>query len=76
MSKKTQEIKPEQGKDRISLNPFPGLRPFGLEESHLFFGREGQSEEVLRHLAENRFVAVIGLSSGFNSRVKNSLKVA
>ena len=32
-------------------NPFPGLRPFGFEESHLFFGREGQSDEALMNLA-------------------------
>ena len=49
------------------LNPFPGLRPFSIEESHLFFGREGQSEEVLRQLAKNRFVAVIGASGSGKS---------
>lgn len=48
-------------------NPFPGLRPFSIEESHLFFGREGQSEEVLQHLSENRFVAVIGASGSGKS---------
>ena len=47
---------------REVTNPFPGLRPFGIEESHLFFGREGQSEEVLLKLSKNRFVAVIGAS--------------
>ena len=55
------------GKDKTPMNPFPGLRPFGIEESHLFFGREGQSEEVLRHLSENRFVAVIGASGSGKS---------
>lgn len=49
------------------FNPFPGLRPFSIEESHLFFGREGQSEEVLQLLAENRFVAVIGASGSGKS---------
>jgi WD40 repeat protein/energy-coupling factor transporter ATP-binding protein EcfA2 len=48
-------------------NPFPGLRPFTIEESHLFFGREGQSEEVLHHLSKNRFVAVIGASGSGKS---------
>lgn len=48
-------------------NPFPGLRPFSIDESHLFFGREGQSEEVLKKLAENRFVAVIGASGSGKS---------
>ena len=47
---------------RAVTNPFPGLRPFGIEESHLFFGREGQSEEVLTKLSKNKFVAVIGAS--------------
>jgi WD40 repeat protein/energy-coupling factor transporter ATP-binding protein EcfA2 len=49
------------------LNPFPGLRPFTLNESHLFFGREGQSEEVINHLASKKFVAVIGSSGSGKS---------
>ena len=67
MSKKAQEKEPMREKERSPINPFPGLRPFGIEESHLFFGREGQSEEVLRHLSENRFVAVIGASGSGKS---------
>ena len=43
-------------------NPFPGLRPFNIDESHLFFGREGQSDEVLLKLSKSRFVGVIGPS--------------
>jgi energy-coupling factor transporter ATP-binding protein EcfA2 len=49
------------------FNPFPGLRPFTIEESHLFFGREGQSEEVLSNLSKNRFVAVVGSSGSGKS---------
>lgn len=49
------------------INPFPGLRPFGIEESHLFFGREGQSDEVLVKLAENRFAAILGASGSGKS---------
>ena len=49
------------------LNPFPGLRPFTFEESHLFFGREGQSDEVLLNLAQHRFTAVIGASGSGKS---------
>ena len=49
------------------FNPFPGLRPFKVEESHLFFGREGQSEEILSKLSENKFVAVIGASGSGKS---------
>jgi hypothetical protein len=48
-------------------NPFPGLRPFSAEESHLFFGREGQCETVLGYLARNRFAAVTGASGSGKS---------
>jgi len=53
------------------FNPFPGLRPFEPDETHLFFGRAGQSDELLRILARNRFVAVVGTSgSGKSSLVR------
>jgi WD40 repeat protein len=48
-------------------NPFPGLRPFSVEESHLFFGREGQCETVLGYLNRNRFAAVTGASGSGKS---------
>lgn len=48
-------------------NPFPGLRPFKIEESHLFFGREGQSDEVLLKMSKSRFVGVIGPSGSGKS---------
>src|SRR5215213_5655391 len=55
-------------------NPFPGLRPFEFDESHLFFGRDGQSEELLRKLGSTRFVAVVGTSgSGKSSLVRAGL---
>ena len=54
-------------KDTNLINPFPGLRPFGFDESHLFFGREGQSDEILLKLAQNRFAAVIGASGSGKS---------
>lgn len=49
------------------FNPFPGLRPFTMEESDLFFGREGQSRSVLDSLRANRFVAVVGASGSGKS---------
>jgi hypothetical protein len=56
------------------LNPFPGLRPFEGDEAHLFFGRDGQSDELLRRLRLNRFVAVVGTSgSGKSSLVRAGL---
>src|SRR5260221_14656923 len=51
----------------VTSNPFPGLRPFKIEESHLFFGREGQSDEVLLKLSKHRFVSVIGASGSGKS---------
>ncbi|HEX8142872.1 MAG TPA: hypothetical protein VF553_09770 [Pyrinomonadaceae bacterium] len=55
-------------------NPFPGLRPFEFDESHLFFGRDGQSEQLLRKLSATRFVAVVGTSgSGKSSLVRAGL---
>jgi WD40 repeat protein/energy-coupling factor transporter ATP-binding protein EcfA2 len=51
----------------MTANPFPGLRPFRIEESHLFFGREGQTDEVLLKLARHRFVGVVGPSGSGKS---------
>lgn len=48
-------------------NPFPGLRPFTMDESHLFFGREGQADEILVKLSEHRFVTVMGYSGSGKS---------
>ena len=55
-------------------NPFPGLRPFEFDESHLFFGRDGQSEQLIGKLARTRFLAVVGSSgSGKSSLVRAGL---
>lgn len=55
----------------VSTNPFPGLRPFDFDESHLFFGRDGQSEQLIAKLARTRFLAVVGTSgSGKSSLVR------
>jgi energy-coupling factor transporter ATP-binding protein EcfA2 len=52
---------------KLKFNPFPGLRPFTIDESHLYFGREGQSDEVLHKLADSKFVAVVGASGSGKS---------
>ncbi|MGH3752732.1 MAG: toll/interleukin-1 receptor domain-containing protein, partial [Pseudonocardiaceae bacterium] len=42
-------------------SPFPGLRPFGIEQHRVFFGRGGETEElaeVLRSPAEQAKAAV------------------
>ena len=56
------------------VNPFPGLRPFEFDESHLFFGRDGQSERLIAKLGHTRFLAVVGTSgSGKSSLVRAGL---
>jgi tetratricopeptide (TPR) repeat protein len=56
------------------LNPFPGLRPFEPEEDHLFFGREAETDELLRRLRTTRFLQVVGASgSGKSSLVRSGL---
>jgi tetratricopeptide (TPR) repeat protein len=55
-------------------NPFPGLRPFEADEDHLYFGRERETDELLRRLRANRFLAVVGSSgSGKSSLVRCGL---
>src|SRR5271165_3753500 len=49
------------------FNPFPGLRPFESEEDYLFFGREQQTDELVRRLRQTRFLAVVGASGGGKS---------
>lgn len=57
----TSQVKTIQ--DNVAMkNPYPGLRPFLQEESHLFFGRENQVSDVLEKLINNNFVAIIGNS--------------
>ncbi len=60
----------DEGLSPLGPNPFPGLRPFSIEESHLFFGREGHVDELLVKLALNRAVTIMGYSgSGKSSLV-------
>lgn len=60
--------------DALPDNPYPGLRPFQADETHLFFGRETQRTELLRRLRESRLLAVVGASgSGKSSLVRAGL---
>jgi len=36
--------------------PYPGLRPFGMDEWEIFFGREVMTEDVVQRLLSNRGV--------------------
>jgi CHASE3 domain sensor protein len=50
------------------------MRPFDAEDAILFFGRDPQTDELLRRLDDTRFLAVIGLSgSGKSSLVRAGL---
>jgi hypothetical protein len=57
--------------------PFPGLRPFDLNDAFLFFGRDTHTQDLLDRLARNRFLAVVGTSgSGKSSLVRAGLMPA
>ena len=64
-----------QGWDILSVAlPYPGLRPFQREESHLFFGRSAQVENMQSRLETHRFLAVVGASGcGKSSLVRAGL---
>ncbi len=53
--------------DISSQNPFPGLRPFTVDESYLYFGREEHINEILDKISKNRFVTVMGYSGSGKS---------
>ena len=60
--------------DDLPDNPYPGLRPFRADETHLFFGRDEQRVELLRRLRQSRFLAIVGTSgSGKSSLVRAGL---
>ena len=43
-------------------NPFIGLRPFGVGDADMFFGREAQVAKLLERLRDTRFLATVGAS--------------
>jgi hypothetical protein len=55
----------------VGANPFPGLRPFTMDECHLFFGREGQVDDILLKLARHRCVTIMGYSGSGKSSLMN-----
>jgi len=55
-------------------NPYVGLRPFFLQDSLHFFGRDAQTAELLAVLRQHRFLGVVGSSgSGKSSLVRAGL---
>src|SRR5437660_590768 len=54
--------------------PYPGLRSFRRDETHIFFGREATISEMVDRLAAHHFLAVTGISgSGKSSLVRTGL---
>lgn len=54
--------------------PFAGLRPFDVDDSEFFFGRDAQIMSLYRLVDRSRFVAVMGSSgSGKSSLVRAGL---
>src|ERR1700686_316611 len=54
--------------------PYPGLRAFRRDETHIFFGREAAVNEMVDRLGVHRFLAVTGGSgSGKSSLVRTGL---
>ncbi len=57
-----------------AFNPFPGLRPFEPDEDYIFFGREKQTDDLMRKLRTTRFLSILGNSgSGKSSLVRSGL---
>lgn len=60
--------------DEALGEPYPGLRPFRSDETHIFFGREATIDDMIDRLAAHHFLAVTGLSgSGKSSLVRTGL---
>lgn len=58
----------------LRSNPYPGLRPFEAHETHLFFGRDEQVDQLLGRLRGHRFLALVGTSGcGKSSLVRAGL---
>src|SRR5215471_20575897 len=54
--------------------PYPGLRPFERDETHIFFGREEHTSQLIEQLGNRHFLAVVGPSGcGKSSLVRTGL---
>jgi len=59
---------------RKKTNPFPGLRPFDRDDTHLFFGRDKQIIQLVERLQRTRFLAIVGSSGcGKSSLIRAGL---
>jgi hypothetical protein len=53
--------------DDLPKSPYPGLRPFEMDEWKIFFGRESITDEVIDRLIRQRMVSVHGSSGSGKS---------
>lgn len=61
----------------LSDSPYPGLRAFRADESDIFFGREEQTDALLKKLQRAHFLAVVGPSGcGKSSLVRAGMIAA
>ena len=67
-------VSPEESAPLWHGSPFPGLRAFTPDDAPIFFGRGRETDELIKKVSENRFVAVVGASgSGKSSLVAAGL---
>jgi hypothetical protein len=48
--------------DVETRNPYVGLQPFDASNAEFYFGREAESEEIVRRLSTSRIVTIVGPS--------------
>jgi WD40 repeat protein len=62
MARETQIVEKEQIQVTTDTGscPFPGLRPFRYDETHLYYGQDAITQRVLSQLLNHKFVAVLG----------------
>ncbi|MEI2609108.1 MAG: cytochrome D1 domain-containing protein [Candidatus Promineifilaceae bacterium] len=68
-----QALRPNQdwpnADDSLAESPYKGLLYFDVDDAPLFFGRERVINELLEHLRQHRFLAVVGASGSGKSSV-------
>ncbi|MEM7554066.1 MAG: caspase family protein [Cyanobacteria bacterium P01_A01_bin.84] len=53
----------------LGICPYQGLRAFDEDNCQYFYGRESLSQELINHIADNSFLAVVGASGSGKSSV-------
>ncbi|MBK6265148.1 hypothetical protein JKA74_08870 [Marivirga sp. S37H4] len=43
-----------------NVNPFPGLKPYEVEDSHFYYSYGYRTDDILSRLRENRFITLVG----------------